>query len=897
MTSQYTGFKVELTSSELGKIVGVVSNVTDKKISLINAVINNYPPTIPSFAVESKFIQNIRILSTASNGESSGSDTPVKGPNKSSNSSREQRREWLRNIPNACSVYVCPDSPPIIHKTTGAPGSGSNIHDFHNGLGHSNDLQQLDNALAKASIREPNDFSPARKYGVNNHRHAKRRSYSLSEAAGTSDISGGESDSFHRYTNSGSKGQFNCGGGGNTNRHAQNRSHPRSNNNHNHRSGGNTGLNGSGAGSGGQRNLADWDRICVEEFIDEDFDFEGNLALFNKSAFYEMVDLREGHSITHTSEMNNSSVSSSLPHFIEGPDGVGIPLFTTPTSQPSNLTRTTTMTAATKTTMTITAAGCHHEDKNKMKNAQTTTSSNKSIDYDPTSPIVVAAEAGIVHSKDKAIQENDLNGNVNKLCHINSMKRNNQWWYTCTGQRVPICQLEQRQRLLHYLATGLDLDNQIKNNLLMSNNAVSTTTARSKFQGLTWGRLIESATRPLVDNIMMHLRQSNRTPQRIIHKPPARILIISNGSNHLGAILSLNLARYLSTLGACVLLVTSSMYNATSSVHSNHTNNAASATTPPEDVYDEYPTDTSIMSTLYRQELHLLKNLAPKPNQYGLDDVDDDDEDESERYNDDESGTDNENNRDDNGNSINDNNNNVSTGISFGNVGEQNDIDFDSMSCHNHSDISSIVDHSSVGRIWMSRMPGLKIIRRPNSVTKLPSSIRIDLVIIGHPDDIVTVNKNNTSSPSNTNLLPNWLRNHNSIGGIIHLTPSQSIVDSNILLKNAQHFVWLIELGLPILTPQCYSTSSSAAAAVTTPTLSVPPADVILNNSNNSTPINTFTQWLIDIGLGRNIVRKLIGDLNLLPPYGLFDLASMIPLRATQLNSVQQQQQQQHPLR
>lgn len=126
----------------------------------------------------SRFIQNIRILSTASDGESSGSDTPVKCPNKSSNSSREQRREWLRNIPNACSVYVCPDSPPIIHKTAGAPGSGSNINDINNGFGHSNDLQLLDNALGKASIREPNDLSPARKYGVNNHRHSKRRSYS-----------------------------------------------------------------------------------------------------------------------------------------------------------------------------------------------------------------------------------------------------------------------------------------------------------------------------------------------------------------------------------------------------------------------------------------------------------------------------------------------------------------------------------------------------------------------------------------------------------------------------------------------------------------------------------------------------------------------------------------------
>ncbi|CAI2728123.1 unnamed protein product [Schistosoma spindalis] len=711
----------------------------------------------------------------------------------------------------------------------------------------------------------------------------------MSETPGaTSDISGAESDSFHRYTNSGSRGQFNCGGGASINRHVLNRGHPRDNNNnnsHNHRNGGNTGLNGGG--SGGQRNSADWDRICVEEFIDEDFDFEGNLALFNKSAFYEMVDSREGHSITHTSDMNNSSVSSSLPHFIEGPDGVGIPLFTTPT-QSSNL--ITTMTASTRTTLTITSSGSHYEDKHKINNTQTTTTSNnKSINqHNPTSSVVVTtspssslAAAVTVHS-----EGNNFNVNVNnKQYYINSIKqRNNQYWYTCTGQRVPIFPLEQRQRLFNYLTTGLNLDTQISN----------------KFQGITWGRFIESATRPLIDNIMIHLRQLNRTPQRIIHRPPARILIISNGSNHLGAVLSLNIARYLSTLGACVLLVTPSMHCSTTT----NNNNSVKGTATSEDVSDEYPTDNSIMSTVYRQELHLLMNLAPKPNQYGLDDLDDED-DELDQYSDDGRGTDNENNHDeyknnkqipgfytvnnnDNGSHTNDDNS-ISIGSSSTNIREHNDVDFDNMSCLNYSDISSIVDHSSVGRIWMSRMPGLKIIRRPNSVTKLPSGIRIDLVIIGHSDDSNAVNKDNSSLSSNTNLLFNWLRSHNSIGGIIHLTPSQSIVDSNILLRNAQHFVWVTELGLPILTPQGHSTSLSSTT--TTSTVSIPPTETTLNSSNTTTNTTTsLTHLLIDVGLGRNIVRKLTGDLNLLPPYGLFDLGSVIPLQSQQPNSVQQQQ-------
>lgn len=191
--------------------------------------------------------------------------------------------------------------------------------------------------------------------------------------------------------------------------------------------------------------------------------------------------------------------------------------------------------------------------------------------------------------------------------------------------------------------------------------------------------------------------------------------------------MSLNIARYLSTLGACVLLVTPSMYCAKTNIN-NSVNDTTTATS--EDVSDEYPTDNSIMSTIYRQELHLLMNLAPKPNQYGLDDLDDEEDDELDQYSDDGRGTDNENNHDDlkNNKQIpglytfnnNDNgshtidDNSISIGSSSANIREHNDVDFDNMSCLNYSDISSIVDHSSVGRIWMSRMPGLKIIRRPN---------------------------------------------------------------------------------------------------------------------------------------------------------------------------------------
>ncbi|CAH8553815.1 unnamed protein product [Heterobilharzia americana] len=864
MAGQYAGFRVEITSSELGKIVGVVSSVSDKKISLTNAVINDYAPTIPSFSVESRFIQNIRILSTASGGESSGSDTPVKSANKSSNSSREQRREWLRNIPNTYSVYVCPDSPPIIHKTPGAPVSGSNAgnndRSGHMNTTNLNDLQLLDGALAKVCIRESNDFSPARKYaGVNKRSHSKRRSYSMSEtAATTSDVSGTESDSFHRHANSGTRGQFGGGsGGGNVNRHAQTRGHSRNHQNYNHRGGGNVGINGCVSGSNGnQKNSVDWDRIRVEEFIDEDFDFEGNLALFNKSAFYEMVDLREGHSIGPTPDMNHSScISSAPPHFAEGPDGVGIPLLAL------SATKTTTTAVTSRSTSTIAANADHLEERNKS-NTRTTSC------YESQAQPKDSNHTNKVQAKDKNSLDDDSDHTAYVQSRTNPAKRVSYWWYTCIGQRVPICQLEQRQRLIHYLATGIDLDTQAKSTLI--SNSVNT----AGFPGLTWGRLIESASRPLVDNIMMCLRQSNKTPQRVIHRPPARILIIPNGSSHLGATISLSVARQLSSLGSCVLL-----YASTLSKNNSPTGN--------DEGDDEFPVNSDLMSSVYRHELNLLKHLAPKPNQYGLDD-----EDESDNY-DEEYQTDDEDNHgsdkqlpgsfiaaNSSGSSVQHSlaNNISNVHVDASGFSEQNDADFDSMSCcFSYSDSAhalqfSIVDYSCVGRMWMSRMPGLKIIRRPSSITKLPSGIRIDLVIIGHSDS-------NAEYEANSNLLINWLRNHNSIGGIIHLTPSQSIVDSNILLRNAQRFVWLIELGLPVLTPQCHSVSSQSSSSSSIPAEITP--------STTTATLTTLTHLLIDIGLGRNTVRRLTGDLNLLPPYGLFDLGSMIQLCAEQSTTSQ----------
>ena len=130
----------------------------------------------------------------------------------------------------------------------------------------------------------------------------------MCEAPASSDYSGAESDSFNRYH--GARGIDRRPNGG---RYPQNRPnvYPNSSNRQ---------------GCFKQTNV-DWDRIRVEDFIDEDFDFEGNLALFDKSAFYEMVNLREGNTNQVPDHGVGGGQSSEAPnHLYEGPDGVGVPL-------------------------------------------------------------------------------------------------------------------------------------------------------------------------------------------------------------------------------------------------------------------------------------------------------------------------------------------------------------------------------------------------------------------------------------------------------------------------------------------------------------------------------------------------------------------------------------------
>ena len=110
------------------------------------------------------------------------------------------------------------------------------------------------------------------------------------------------------------------------------------------------------------------------------------------------------------------------------------------------------------------------------------------------------------------------------------------------------------------------------------------------------------------------------------------------------------------------------------------------------------------ITAVYRSELDLLFNLAPKPNQYGLEEDDleniaDEDEDDEYLAHFDSSQV----------------NSSLPAAAPPLPSGDCSDTDIDSTYRSGHSDYhaNAIVDYSSVGRLWMSRMPGYKLIRRP----------------------------------------------------------------------------------------------------------------------------------------------------------------------------------------
>ncbi|KAF7233506.1 hypothetical protein EG68_11544 [Paragonimus skrjabini miyazakii] len=481
MQCQYVGFRVKITSSELGDVVGTVVNVTEDKLELSNAIINDQGSSVPTVAVESRFIQNLRILATGS-GDSSDDITPKKDHDRSTNSSggRAHRREMFRNIPNACCAYVCPESPPLIHRSMGY-SAGSSCSPRQKGL---SGFQQLDSALAGINISDkPSEGYTSRGYKANTP--GKRRSYSMSEATASSEVSGTESgDSFHRDPNHHVRTHMHMTDSGGGRFHGPNGKSQFS------RSGCPVSNRFGGCSSGGNvpnrtQPKALWDQIRVEDFMDEDFDFEKNLALFDKRAFCGVVDTRNG--VTSKPATSAQPVSSSKP-LDEGPDGVGAPLIgtvrhseRTPVSKKKDYYDDCTMTT---NTATLSSAKQRHD--------------HSVPNYHPSSqPSIDAATNLTVCSCSNTICTAHPSHSLNMAFW---------YWYSPNGLRVPVLSVDDHNRMLHYLATGIDTRAQLLN----------ANSASRLAQGLSWGRVLETAGRSLVDHITGQLRQSGSTPQRSV---------------------------------------------------------------------------------------------------------------------------------------------------------------------------------------------------------------------------------------------------------------------------------------------------------------------------------------------------------------------------------------------
>ncbi|TGZ71642.1 hypothetical protein CRM22_002525 [Opisthorchis felineus] len=767
MQGQYTGFRVHITSSQLGEVVGTVCSVTENKIELSDAHLNGQSTLLPSVTVESKFIERLRILATGS-GDSSDDVTPRKEHDKAGSSGRAQRREMLRNIPNTCNAYVCPDSPPVIHRSAGVPVN-------HTGAKNGGSLSKertfsprgLDAALASATLNDANT-TPGQKIRKHAHNETplKRRSYSMSEAQVSS---GGESDSLYRGANVTARGA--CGPFPNGSRHhgpahrsTYNRAVPTAN----HRPGGTNRQSVT---------RADWDQIRVEEFMDEDFDFEKNLAMFDKNAFYEMVDMQRGVVPRSTAIQPIQSTE----HFAEGPDGVGVPLLQetvrhAPNHAPKKSKEYYDDCTMTTNTATLSSSKQRHEHAVPYYHPSSqappdSTSTHACICSTAICSAVPGHSAGI-----------------------------SRYWHTPTGLRVPVLPAPDHYRMLHYLATGKD-----------PSGALSEHPSLELVHGLSWGRLLETAGRGLVDHVMRQLRSSGIMSQRSLQRPPARILVLPDGP-HLGGALAITLARLLAIRGACVLLIA------------------------PRVAATDHPSQADGLDAVYRAELELAIQTAPRPNPYGLE--------EDDQFNSEE-GTDDEDEGVDDG---------AVAGAGADSSARHllpSDGDSELASCLALDQLSShpndTLDYSPLNRMWISRMPGLKLLRRSTSVTKLPPNIIIDLVVLGHS----AVSPHDPTYPVDSQLLQ-WLQRHHAITRVAYLMPRCVSVTDQYSLQNAP-IHWVVELGLPRLLPSTQS-------------------DSLFSNSSNA-------HLLVDVGLSRNLIRRLTSDLKCLPPYGLFDVESVIPLK------------------
>uniref|UniRef100_A0A5K3F4M2 DFDF domain-containing protein n=1 Tax=Mesocestoides corti TaxID=53468 RepID=A0A5K3F4M2_MESCO len=475
--SDFSGYKVEIASNQLGTIVGTVTSYNENKIDLVNALVNGKTVREPQYSVDKQFISQLRIISTLN--APSGDSQAAVGVHQSP-SSRDLRRDKLRNIPGACTAYVCDRSPPRVIKT---PKSQLRVH-------HKNP----DNSLEKGSAapKSGNVGAAVRR---------RNRSKSTGEGVAQGYCSGCESDPVASHTSKSANPD-------------RRRRKPK--------------RNASGSSTNGL--AAGWESLRIEDFIDKEFDFEANLALFDKKAFYEKADAAEA--CDGSANGNKGRLRQLFPDveqvLVEGPNGIGF----VPASDANS--------------------------------AETPT------------PI-------------KAQRQHEQNTVASPLCTPTPAA-----WSTPTGHKVPFLSSAVHDRILHYLATGKDVDGVVP----------------ALPQGLTWDRIIETAGLAVVNAAVNFLKQSpakmsNRTGQQQqppSSRPPLRVLVLPGTANLAGA-LAINAARHLACRGgACVLLYCPP----TASAGLQPSVNAACGD----------------VTASYRVEMTLAQTLAPKAALFVTDDDD-----------------------------------------------------------------------------------------------------------------------------------------------------------------------------------------------------------------------------------------------------------------------------------
>ncbi|KAM7538120.1 hypothetical protein Aperf_G00000059889 [Anoplocephala perfoliata] len=370
-------------------------------------------------------------------------------------SSRELRRERLRKIPGAITAYVCDKSPPRILKT---PQPNKINHQMEMSGGGSFKQLKMDRG---------DSFSFDR-------RNKAQSNHNLSSDS----ASGFESGSA---TFRGPKLNGRC-------------------------------YKTRGRYSSSTNN--DCFSLRVEDFINTDFDFEANLAKFDKEAFYEKTDAK--NRAFAKNELQNLTTECNQV-LVEGPDGIG---------------------------------------------------------YEPVPISKIIRPSSPLNRLTPDPPANFQSG-----------------WYSPTGKKVPFVAASVHDRILQFLATGLD----------------PTGVANPLPLGLSWTRIIELAGTAIVNSALSTIKQTTQlTPQtnnlscsnQPIHdqQHPLRVLVLPGRENLSGA-LALNMARQLANRdSACVLLC--------AHPHDHQSTNIASSSS------------SSSSFPAYVEELTLAQTVAPQSSNF-----------------------------------------------------------------------------------------------------------------------------------------------------------------------------------------------------------------------------------------------------------------------------------------